>query len=602
MTLNLSIASGVQVTPPPIATGPTYVLRFAPLPRAPNQLSATTMAGIALGAALTIAVLLVLALVGAKRLSSDARDNSAAPKDSTKPVTILFTDIESSTKLWACCPEDMGTALDHHHAVIRACIKRHGGYEVKTVGDCFMIAIADAAAAVRLALDIEASLWTHPWATDAFDRFYEEVLGTGIERKGSDADMATFAHHNSRPNLWRGLRVRIGMHAGLADVKFDETTKGYDYYGNTVNVASRIEDSAHGGQILASREVLELAGLHALPEDASATGHTLTRGQMTPMILAARSGSDVTPLSVTDCGRHEVRGVPEPVSIFELASPELCGRQFPPIRVELANRAEEEGNHSDASVPPRRELAASTASRPTDTVASSRGSSTATKSITLRRRAVFETIFASLLAPCKPAMRRQMLTDLAYAWRIDQAAVAAKDEAHRRESAVLPTAKGTTSTTMAMPGPSTPHSAMVHALTVKVVAVCADHLNRLESQFNDNSPCRTPHDGNLMPSIFGSREKLVILDAHSTSLVPDGTGGLNSAGPLSLCGDDSTTHSTDPSRAAGGAQPRSFPRDVTSSSLSAAEEDLASTARRSEPQRAAMDPHPLRVVLSDDDT
>ncbi|KEG05894.1 receptor-type adenylate cyclase, partial [Trypanosoma grayi] len=36
-----------------------------------------------------------------------SRDNNNAPKEPTDPVTLVFTDIESSTALWAACPEIM---------------------------------------------------------------------------------------------------------------------------------------------------------------------------------------------------------------------------------------------------------------------------------------------------------------------------------------------------------------------------------------------------------------------------------------------------------------------------------------------------------------
>ena len=68
-----------------------------------------------------------------------SRDNSCAPKDSGAPVCVLFTDIQASTALWGAHPEAMSAALDVHHAVIRKLIKKHKCYEVKTVGDCFMV-------------------------------------------------------------------------------------------------------------------------------------------------------------------------------------------------------------------------------------------------------------------------------------------------------------------------------------------------------------------------------------------------------------------------------------------------------------------------------
>eukprot|EP00758_Cryptobia_borreli_P015752 Tbor_TRINITY_DN6050_c2_g2::TRINITY_DN6050_c2_g2_i3::g.10871::m.10871 len=50
------------------------------------------------------------------------RRNRVAPKNSDEPFTIVFTDIQSSTSLWAEVPEAMAPALDHHHAIIRELI------------------------------------------------------------------------------------------------------------------------------------------------------------------------------------------------------------------------------------------------------------------------------------------------------------------------------------------------------------------------------------------------------------------------------------------------------------------------------------------------
>jgi class 3 adenylate cyclase len=47
---------------------------------------------------------------------------------------------------------------------------------------------------------------------------------------------------------WRGIRVRIGLHYGTAEARFDETTKGFDYFGSTINTCARIESCCHGGR------------------------------------------------------------------------------------------------------------------------------------------------------------------------------------------------------------------------------------------------------------------------------------------------------------------------------------------------------------------
>ena len=50
-------------------------------------------------------------------------------------VTFLFTDIESSTKLWEQFPEAMRTALAKHDAILRQAIESNHGHIVKTTGD-----------------------------------------------------------------------------------------------------------------------------------------------------------------------------------------------------------------------------------------------------------------------------------------------------------------------------------------------------------------------------------------------------------------------------------------------------------------------------------
>ena len=75
----------------------------------------------------------------------------------------LFTDIQDSTKLWGAAPASMSVSLDKHHQVIRECIACHKGYEVKTVGDSFMIACSSSAAAVHIAADIQLRLQETPF-------------------------------------------------------------------------------------------------------------------------------------------------------------------------------------------------------------------------------------------------------------------------------------------------------------------------------------------------------------------------------------------------------------------------------------------------------
>ncbi|MEX2159951.1 MAG: AAA family ATPase [Dehalococcoidia bacterium] len=149
--------------------------------------------------------------VGAERPELRTR---AAP-DGT--VTLLFTDIEGSTAL----NERMGDqrwmdTLRVHNAIVRDAIAAHGGYEVKSQGDGFMIAFGSARLGLQCAIALQRNLSQHSAAEG--------------ER----------------------VQVRIGLHTGEAIKEAD------DFYGHHVNLAARIADQARGGEILVSSLLREL--------------------------------------------------------------------------------------------------------------------------------------------------------------------------------------------------------------------------------------------------------------------------------------------------------------------------------------------------------
>ena len=133
-------------------------------------------------------------------------------------VTVLFTDIEASTAL----NERVGDLrwldlLRDHHAIVREQLQQHGGFEVKSQGDGFMIAFPSARRAVQCARSIQREI------------------------------DARFGEHPDGP-----IRLRIGLHTGEA------IKEQADFYGKNIVLAARIADHARGGEILASRVVKEL--------------------------------------------------------------------------------------------------------------------------------------------------------------------------------------------------------------------------------------------------------------------------------------------------------------------------------------------------------
>jgi class 3 adenylate cyclase len=135
-------------------------------------------------------------------------------------VTILFTDIEDSTAL----NERLGDrrwleVLRAHNAIVRRCIREHGGREVKSQGDGFMIAYPSARRGLQCAVEMQRNL--------------ARVDDVELDER---------------------LRVRIGLHTGEA------IREGEDFYGRSVTLAARLGDEADGGEILASSIVRELVG------------------------------------------------------------------------------------------------------------------------------------------------------------------------------------------------------------------------------------------------------------------------------------------------------------------------------------------------------
>lgn len=56
-------------------------------------------------------------------------------------VTLVFTDVQSSTTQWEQEPDAMATSLAMHNELMRELMQKHSGYEVKTEGDAFMVNI-----------------------------------------------------------------------------------------------------------------------------------------------------------------------------------------------------------------------------------------------------------------------------------------------------------------------------------------------------------------------------------------------------------------------------------------------------------------------------
>ncbi|KAJ9472389.1 Adenylate cyclase [Diplonema papillatum] len=151
---------------------------------------------------------------------------------------LVFTDIVGSTVAWEACPDGMKRGLKLHNKVIRQCIADFSGYEVKTVGDAFMVAFDSVTQAVNFGLAVQLKLFQTVWPASLLD----------VPHCARDATGA-----------WCGLRVRIGMHYGDVDLELNSVSGRMDYFGNTVNKAARAEGICVEGCVAIPSEVLQMA-------------------------------------------------------------------------------------------------------------------------------------------------------------------------------------------------------------------------------------------------------------------------------------------------------------------------------------------------------
>jgi adenylate cyclase len=158
-------------------------------------------------AALGLSTVQILSSSAAAHAEDDASEGIA------EPMTVMFTDLEGFTAYTAReGDETAGRLVTEHQRVVGPIVRARGGRIVKHLGDGLLVTFSSPEAA---------------------------VLG-GLE----------LAEAHDEP-----LRMRVGMHTGEV-----LTMRNHDVIGHVVNVAARVVESAHGGEVLATADVRDAVG------------------------------------------------------------------------------------------------------------------------------------------------------------------------------------------------------------------------------------------------------------------------------------------------------------------------------------------------------
>jgi|694.fasta_scaffold18908_4 class 3 adenylate cyclase len=150
-------------------------------------------------------------------------------------VTVLFTDFVGFTVLSSgLSPQELVTEIDHYYRAFDDITHKYGIEKIKTIGDSYMCASG---------LPVEKA--SHA----------EDAVSAAIEIRDFVERTKEVRKAQGRPFF----EIRIGLNSGPVIAGIVGIKKfSYDIWGDTVNVASRMESKSNAGKINISQSTYEL--------------------------------------------------------------------------------------------------------------------------------------------------------------------------------------------------------------------------------------------------------------------------------------------------------------------------------------------------------
>ena len=184
-------------------------------------------------------------------------------------IAFLFSDLKGSTQLY----EGIGDAaaysrVSRHFDFIRQAVGRGGGAVIKTMGDGVMCAFYRLDDALSTAIELQRQVGA--WCRDL-----------GIDPP---------------------LTLKVGVHHGPAIAM--TANDHLDYFGRTVNLAARVADQSHGGDVVVLRDVLDQSACGAQDDITTESFTARLRGRPGEERLVRLTVAGARPAGELVTGRH----------------------------------------------------------------------------------------------------------------------------------------------------------------------------------------------------------------------------------------------------------------------------------------------------------
>lgn len=166
--------------------------------------------------------------------AKELKDKGKVKAKKFESVSVLFTDFEGFTQYSAnLSPEELVESVNYYYSKFDEIMEKYGLEKIKTIGDAYM-----AAGGLPFPSDDHA--------LKLVQAAFEIVEFVKESKKVDPYNMTRFA-------------IRIGIHTGPVVAGVVGTKKfAYDIWGDTVNIASRLESNSEPGKINISDSTFQL--------------------------------------------------------------------------------------------------------------------------------------------------------------------------------------------------------------------------------------------------------------------------------------------------------------------------------------------------------